>query len=337
MKNTIWKCAFGLVVLLLFSACTSTKEVVVNYQMVSVPEEGGIRFVQLTREGEKIAGPNVIKADKLYWYTGAMIDVSEDGSTLSHLAFDNQKLNVYLKKTAGGRATTQRTFREDVKDMAFSPDGDWIAFSETRGGDQNIHLINAKEGAAIQQITTTPSDESGPSFSPDSRYIFFTRTERTRLSDNSTLTRNYVWSFDRNTSLFTQYGEGFNPTVTPDGEKMLVTRTNKDTRRGEIWMMNLKTGQETLLLSDSKKGFSSPHVSPDGKKVVCVGTTLGTPTVPVNLDIYKFNIDGTQLTQLTFHGGYDVSPRWGPDGQSVYFISQRGNEKGDWNVWKMEI
>jgi Tol biopolymer transport system component len=151
------------------------------------------------------------------------------------------------------------------------------------------------------------------------------------------VTRYYIWSFDTGTSLFTQYSEGFTPSVLPDGESIVITRNNKETNLGEIWMIDTAKGNETLLLSDKTRGFSSPQVSYDGKKVVCVGTTPESKSKPQNLDLYVFNIDGTGLTQLTFHPGNDVSPKWSPDGKSIYFISQRGTQKGNWNVWQMSV
>lgn len=54
-----------------------------------------------------------------------------------------------------------------------------------------------------------------------------------------------------------------------------------------------------------------------------------------NLDLYVVRTDGTNLTQLTYHPGNYVSPIWSKDGKSIYFISQRGTEKGTWNIWKM--
>ena len=47
--------------------------------------------------------------------------------------------------------------------------------------------------------------------------------------------------------------------------------------------------------------------------------------------------DGSQMTQLTYHRGHDLSPVWSPDGKSIYFLSQRGTENGAYNIWKMNF
>ena len=326
------KLSFLIVLIYVIIGCAPVKKVVVDYNTISVPEEGGIKFVQYTKDDDKVITPNIrvftTEAGKKYieWWAAPIMAISNDGKLLAYLATQNKTTNIYLKKTEGGNTTVQRTFRTSVNDMAFSPDGKYIAFSDNTDGNSNIYTINSTEGAAIQQITSTSAHEVGPCFSPDGKLIFYTKFENTRY---------YIWSFNRESSLMTQYSEGFTPSLVPDGKNIVITRNNKETKNGEIWMIDIEKGTETLLLSDKERGFSSPQVSPDGKRVVCVGITKETSNRPTNLDIYTFNIDGTKLTQLTFHGSHDLSPRWAPDGTSIYFMSQRGSEKGNYNVWKM--
>ena len=301
-----------------------------DYSAMSVPEEGGIKFVQYTRDDEVVIGPSVkvnSTTKQLVWYASPFIAVSPDGEMIAYVARVNQLNNLYIKNIKGGRTTMQRSFNRYVMDMSFSPDSKKIAFTEKRQNVHNINQINSTQGAAVQQIAASNRDEMGPSYSVDGKEIFYTREEGNRF---------YIWSFHTETSLVTQYGEGFTPVMTPDGEHMIITRNSRTGFRGEIWSINLKTGMETLILSDPIKGYSSPSISSDNKTIACVGVTQKSAGYPQNLDIYTVQIDGTKLTQLTFHGGYDVSPQWTPGGKSLFFISQRGNSNGEYNVWKME-
>jgi Tol biopolymer transport system component len=151
------------------------------------------------------------------------------------------------------------------------------------------------------------------------------------------LSRYYIWGYNLQTGQLTQYNEGLTPSPLPDGKRLLITRLNKETANGEIWLIDIEKGSETLIISDKLRGYSSPQISPDGKSLLCVGTTVRSNDKPMNLDIYKLNLDGTGLTQLTFHPAADVSPRWGADGKSVYFISGRGSSKLWYNLWKMDL
>lgn len=309
--------------------CVGPK-VTVDYMRVSVPEEGGINFTQFTREDEKVVGPYIGVNEvtgKLVWYAPPFIAISPNGEKLAYIARSNEYNNLYIKNIAGGRATVQRTFNRNIMDMNYSPDGKHIVFTELRPATkQDLFMINATEGASVQQITASGSNELGPFFEASGESIFFSKEEGNRY---------YIWNVNLNSSLLTQYSEGFTPVLTPDGKDLIVTRNSKDGFRGEIWMINLQRGTETLILNDPEKGFSSPAISPDGKTIVFVGVSSKTDTKPQNLDLYSIRRDGTGLKQLTFHGGNDVSPQWAPDGTSLFFISQRGNEKGDFNVWRM--
>lgn len=311
---------------------TAPQEIKVNYLNISVPEEGGMSFVQYTREDERVLGPYIGEnyyTKKLQWYAAPFISVSPDGENLAYVARSNEYDNLYIKKISGGRATIQRTFNRNVLDMTFSPDGKKIAFTEQRGSDKNIYMINANEGAAVQQVTASSTDEIGPDFTSDGESVFFTKSENSRY---------YIWNVNLKTSLLTQYSEGFTPHLTPDDKSLVITRNSKDGKgRGEIWMIDLKIGTETLILNHPEIGYSSPSIHPDGEVIALVGSTEKSDARPQNLDIYLVNTDGTNLRQITFHGGHDVSPQWSPDGKSIFFISQRGNETGKYNVWKIDV
>ncbi len=331
--NRLFSIVFSLLLLFtLIVLVDCNPKFIVDYASVSVPEEGGMSFVQYTREDEKVVRPPIIVDDitkRLQWYAAPMIAISPDGEKLAYIAESNEFLNLYIKNISGGRATVQRTFNRHVNDMTFSPDGSQIAFTEQRGAYQNIYLINATEGAAVQQVTAASTNELGPQFTSDGNSIYFTREENGRY---------YLWNVNLNSSLLTQFTEGFTPNLTPDETKMIVTRNSKDGEgRGEIWMIDLKVGTETMILNDPERGFSSPAISPRGDIIACVGSTQESPTRPKNLDLYLIRLDGTNLRQLTFHGGHDMSPQWSPDGKSLFFLSQRGNEDGKFNVWKFDV
>ncbi len=321
-----------LLFIFLITGCVPIAPVItVNYLSVSVPEEGGLKLTQYTREDELVVHPSIVTNEYTHainWYAPPLLAVSPNGKEIAYLASSNNYHNLYIKNISGGKSTIQRTFNRNIMDMSFSPDGKKIAFTAKENYNENIYMINAKEGVAVQQLVSTSASELSPSFSSNGKDIFFSKSDGSKY---------YIWSLNIETALLTQYTEGFTPCLTPGEENLIVTRNSRDGQRGEIWMVNINTGMETLILSDPNKGYSSPAISPDGSCIICVGTTEGNQTKPANLDLYKINIDGTKLTQLTFHGGHDVSPVWTPDGKSIFFLSQRGNQEGKYNVWKMEF
>ncbi len=340
-RNTFLISSF---VLLILTSCVTTKKI--DYSLVSVPQEGGYQFKQITSEDQIIWGPRVVNTNgKLQWFTGSVFDVSKDGESIVYVgttSADQKEGNVYVRSTAGGRSSIQRTFGISASGPCFSPDGKSISFSGTFPGQEksNICMINTNEGSAIQHLTESQSGiATAPVFSSDGERIFYTRgiPSTTTTGNIPVTTWTYsIWSMNKNTSITTQYVEGSSPEFIP-GEKMLFTKSNTQTNQGEIWMIDLKSGQETMILRDNLRGFSTPKISPDGKKILCVGSTSGTKPAESNLNIFSINVDGTGFQQLTFHPGNDTSPCWAPDGKSIYFLSQRGNEKGSFNIWSIDL
>lgn len=311
------------------------KEKIIDLRDLSVPEEGGTRFIRISDENEFVVGPYITSNSGIIdWYAPGFISVSPDGKRIAYVAEVNDADNIYIKSTEGGKQTIQRTFRNDVLDLCFSNDGAYIAFTEITDKDYNIYQINSTTGTAVQQITTTGNRETSPCYCPDNALIYFTKSEYYSSNDSY---RHYIWSFDRKTSMLTQFSEGFTPNLSKDGKILYVTRNNKETGQDEIWSVDLISGQTTQLLSQQEMGFSTPKISPDGKHILYVGSTIATKNRKENLDLYVINTDGTALTQLTFHPGHDCSPVWAPDGKSIYFLSERGSDKkAKFSLWQID-
>lgn len=340
MRSNSLVVALILASLVILFACAGVK---INYRLPSVPEEGGIKFAKITDiedgvgyllitvhpDGSISYGPSISSGVREFF------DISKDGTKVAYMGWKNNKGNIFVKDLRGGKATLQRTFRDNIYDVSFSPDGKLLAFADYRDESWNIYTVNAEAGSAIRQITTSKLPELYPVFSPDGNSILFVQTE-TQVVDKQIINRDYLWRYDLDKGSLTQYAEGSCPAFVPDGDKVVITRFSKETVLGELWLVDLEKGQEFLIASSKERGFSYPSVSPDGKKIAFVSGTEE-KNIPFNLDIYLIDIDGTNLTQLTFHQGHDFCPRWSPDGNSIFFISQRGSEKGEYNIWRMDL
>ncbi|MCA9706828.1 MAG: S9 family peptidase [Myxococcales bacterium] len=78
--------------------------------------------------------------------------------------------------------------------------------------------------------------------------------------------------------------------------------------------------------------LSDHAVSPDGKTVALVRRTLDHATGKGHTDLWTVPVTGGPPSQLTDDDAADASPRWSPDGASLYFLSSRG---GTTQVWRM--
>lgn len=306
----------------------------VDYSVVAVEAETGLEFKKVTADNDYVCMPEVKrKHSDINWWTNRVIDVSPDGIKMAYLSYRNNTTNIYLKELNGTFASLQRTKRQNVLDFAFSPDGKKICFSEKDGDLNRIFVTDAEKGYACRQITTNEADYS-PTFSNDMKQIFFSRQEINGAS---------IWNYELANNSLTSFTSGLNPCPIKGTNQLLCVRMSNN--KSEIWKIDYKTGIEECLVSDVRHSFSSPMLSPDGKWILMVGSSFlnipssindgsHTDTYP-NTDIYVCRIDGSELTQLTYHAADDLSPVWSANGKYIYFVSQRGSATGAANVWRM--
>lgn len=301
----------------------------VDYSVVSVPEESGNQFIQITSDADRVCLPIVNrKNNRIDWLSNRILDVSVDGQHLAYLSARNNTTNIFIKDLSKQGSSIQRTNRTAVLDFAYSPDGKYICFSETRGNTNQIFRTDAKDGYVCRQITNGNQDYS-PVYSADMKQIFFARMEMKNVS---------IWSYNVENNFLSTFTNGMNPYPLQSEPAYVCTRLNA-AGKSEIWKINYETGTEECIISDPQRSFTSPVISPDGQWVLFVGSSTivsGTFTY-MNTDIFVARLDGTGMAQLTYHAADDLSPVWSRDGRYIYFVSQRGSANGTANVWRMNF
>ncbi len=74
-----------------------------------------------------------------------------------------------------------------------------------------------------------------------------------------------------------------------------------------------------------------PKLSPDGGRVAYVVTMLDEKKDEYRSHIHVVEVKGGETRQLTNGPKRDTAPAWSPDGRSIAFVSERGEEKAQ--VW----
>lgn len=300
-------------------------------------EEAGLNITKITDETKGViqdpttsyfGGMPGKSRSGMTWGLVKCLDVSPDGEELAYLSRINGQSNVMVRKSAAGAggAATQRTFR-DVGSFSWGDDGK-LYFTDATNGQLKICTINAKTGSLMNQLTSNSSDNC-PVLSKDKEKLFFTRNE----GKNGYA----IWSYDIKTGELTNCARGFQPEVIPGTSEEFFCVRNSTDGNSEIWRVNYVEGQETLILSDRNRGYTSPVVSPDGNWLLVVGDTRSSVYNKKNLDIFAVRTDGSDLIQLTYHPANDVCPQWSADGRSIYFLSNRANADNSYNIWRMNF
>jgi Tol biopolymer transport system component len=127
-------------------------------------------------------------------------------------------------------------------------------------------------------------------------------------------------------------GTDVDATWSPDGTRIVWWGENSPSDPSQtptpvLFMMDVASGQITTLGEGSY-----PVWSPDGEHIMFVLEETPPPgvvqAVP-DVNIYTFNVDTGERTQLSQDASPDLWPTWSPDGQRIAFVSQRDNLAGD--------
>lgn len=305
-----------------------------NSDIKIVDFEGDTKLTLITKDADCVCFPMVKrKRNGIEWLTNRILAVSPERNELAFLSLKENNTNIYIKDLDKPGISRQRTNRSAIIDFSYSPDGDKLCFTEQNGDYNSMFITDAHKGFICRQLTTGSLDYS-PVYDKDAQKIYFVRMG---------LQGPEIWSYDLRQNYLSSYTSGMNPYPSPDGQFLYFARTNKS-GRGEIWRLNLNDGAEECIISDPTRSFFSPLPSPDGERLLLVGSSkiqiidkMGDENVYWNTDIFTCNTDGTELRQRTYNSSDDLSPVWSRDGKRVYYISQRGNANGNANIWSFVI
>ncbi|WKZ69694.1 MAG: S41 family peptidase [Melioribacteraceae bacterium] len=94
--------------------------------------------------------------------------LSPDGSQIA-FCYDN---DIWVVNSNGGQAFRLTGMDGRESEPAYSPDGEWIAFTGRQDGNPNVYLMPAS-GGEIVQLTFHDDNDYVDSWSWDSKYIYF--------------------------------------------------------------------------------------------------------------------------------------------------------------------
>jgi CxxC motif-containing protein (DUF1111 family) len=109
----------------------------------------------------------------------------------------------------------------------------------------------------------------------------------------------------------------------PDGSRIVCAKNG-----GKMFLMGFDGGQYGEVVNSPSGGVPFTSFSNDARQYV-----FSAPDSGGSNQIFKMNVDGTGLTQLTsFSSASAIHPTWAPDGSKIAFAS---NTSGNFQIWSM--
>ena len=286
--------------------------------------------------------PNVSSCKKLTNQTQTEFILSfsllPDGKTLvtsilEELSVKNKteyRANIWQLNTSIAGAPRKIITQGDYYDIHPNPsiDGETLYFATTRNGRLGIWSLRLNGKGGLRTVTVSNTADYSPALKPQTDHIYYAAV---LPGSNAT---SYVWNKPSSGGMPEQMTEGNSPQWSPDGKKLLYIKGDVKKNNARIWICDADGGNQTQLsVGSGEFNDIDARWSIDGEKII-FSSNRSLLKGKRNYDIYTMDAEGGNLTQLTTNGSHDDKPVFAPDGQTVFFRSNRGLV---WDIWTMKI
>ncbi|MGE0460564.1 MAG: protein kinase [Vicinamibacterales bacterium] len=206
---------------------------------------------------------------------------------------------------------------------SLAPDGRTIVYASAASGNWDIHLQRVEGSNTINLTLDSPADDTQPAFSPDGTRIAF-RSER---GGGGIFVMGATGEAVRRLS-----DVGYNPSWSPDGRFIVCAQetieqpASRYSNMSALWVIDVSTGERRELTAGDAV---QPSWSPHGQRIAYWAADASGQR-----DLWTMPAEGGAPVALTSDRFVDWSPHWSPDGQYVYFSSDRG---GSMNLWRVPV
>ncbi len=214
------------------------------------------------------------------------------------------------------------TAPSEGRDLAFSPDGNYVAVFARTERVRSLLLLDVRKGGIYRKFPIEmPVDQpSQPAFTPDGRHVAFHAVSNGQFD---------IYFLDLETGEvrnFTNDPEyDASPAFSPDGTQMVYTSARGGA--GKLIGLNMADPSKREQLTFGPGQDEGAVFSPDGNRLYFSSDREGGV-----YDIYRLDIDTREMTRMTYVIGAAMNPVVGtsPEGERIGF---QAYSNGIWGLY----
>ena len=202
---------------------------------------------------------------------------------------------------------------------AWSPDGERLALSMDVEGDLEIGIVSAA-GGDVRRVTPHPAVDIAPEWSRDGEGLYFVSARRGGFG---------IYRHDFATTTDDRIVSGIQPSVSPGGTQLaFVAGVRGRLGSGGLWRMALPDGEPELVHYEETEYRMKPAWTSDGRGFLFVSDAMGSNDVAI------LPVNGGNPIVLTADDRDEFSAVPSPDGAHFTFVS---NHEGPTTLYTVGI
>ena len=213
--------------------------------------------------------------------------------------------DLWFVSSQGGKAVRLTDHVAYEREPIWSPDGQWLAFTSNRNGNNDVYIMKS-QGGIPTQLTFHSSNDVATDFTPDGRWVIFTSSR----SSSSSIFKISVNGGNPLPMLDTYWSWPHKARISPDGKTVLFSlgmENNYLWRRGyrgsntaKIWTKGISEKIAKAVFGDESNCFW-PEWSDDGRHIYFISDRQFN-----NKNIWSIAPDGSGLKPITTFRQEDV-------------------------------
>ncbi len=250
---------------------------------------------------------------------------SPDNKQIAFVSNISGRNNIWLVPAQGGWPTQLTVSNQRQANIAWSPQGRWIAYNSDYDGNEqwDLFLVSTTNGQVVNLTNTPEVAEAGAAFSPDGEKLAYMvkakQSPNVEIDIMEVLTKK-VTHLTSNTPA--QLGN-YNPIWSRDGKWIVYTQQSASGKDANVFIANVANGRATNLTPhEGEHNFAATDISADGKTLLITSNAGNSYENAALLDVTS-----KKITWLTSDKSETTSGKFSPDGKHATWMANVEGEQ----------